>query len=184
MQFGGQFERHKPAPAQLSLWQASCFVSLACWPGCLMQSLEHSIKGSTKVTKPGQVKTFQGGYLEHSIPDSLSYLSSGCLTYFQCFLGYQGPLWTTSYISPLHIIQADFASWCNLNLARDSKISLKDKVSEILFLWISWLMQWVGFGILLSHEADSAAATEIKTTFSPDRNLWLLPGFACPDKIT
>ena len=29
------FESHRPAPAQLSLWQASFSVSLACWPGCL-----------------------------------------------------------------------------------------------------------------------------------------------------
>ena len=35
MQFGGQFERRKPAPAQLTLWQASFFFSLACWPGRL-----------------------------------------------------------------------------------------------------------------------------------------------------
>ena len=28
MQFWGQFERRKPAPAQLSLWQASFFFSL------------------------------------------------------------------------------------------------------------------------------------------------------------
>ena len=34
VQFGGQFERRKLA-AQLSLWQASFFFSLACWPCCL-----------------------------------------------------------------------------------------------------------------------------------------------------
>ena len=28
MHFGGQFERRKPAPAQLHLWQASFFFSL------------------------------------------------------------------------------------------------------------------------------------------------------------
>ena len=32
MQFGGQFERRKPAPAQLSLWQASFFFFLVVFP--------------------------------------------------------------------------------------------------------------------------------------------------------
>ena len=54
-------------------------ISLLTWLSTCMQSLEHSIKGSTKV---GQAKTCQGGYLECSIPDSLYYLLSGFLTYF------------------------------------------------------------------------------------------------------
>ena len=71
MQFGGQFERRKPAPAQLSLWQASFFFSsLLAWLSTSMQSLKHSIEGSKKL---GQVKTGQSYYLECSTPDSLGH---------------------------------------------------------------------------------------------------------------
>ena len=76
MQFGGQFELRKPAPAQLSLWQASflkflLLISLLTWLSTYMQSLENSIYGSMKL---GPVKTGQGDYLKCSIPDSLSCL--------------------------------------------------------------------------------------------------------------
>ena len=38
MQFGGQFERHKPAPAQLSLWQASFWTTAYMSPQRCMQA--------------------------------------------------------------------------------------------------------------------------------------------------
>ena len=72
---------------------------LLTWLSTRMQSLEHSLKGTTKL---GQVKTGQGDYLKCIIPDSLSYLLSGCLTHFQWFLGHWEASWTTAHMSPQH----------------------------------------------------------------------------------
>ena len=128
--------------------------------------------------KLGPVKRGQGDYLKCSIPDSLSYLLYRYLTHFQCPLGHwhQGPSWTTANISPQHCMQADLAKSCDLNLALKTENFIKHRVSEILH-GISWLVQKVGFGSLLSHEAGSAAVTEIKTTFSPNMNLGLNRSF-------
>ena len=53
------------------------------------------------------------------------------------------------------------------------KIKLKIMFQGSCFCIISWLVQLEGFGILFSDEDGSAAATDIKTTFSPSRNLRL-----------
>ena len=68
-------------------WEFRLLVSLFTWLSTSMQSLEHSIKGSTKL---GQVKIGQHDYVKCSIPDSLYQLLFGCLTSFQCLLGHQG----------------------------------------------------------------------------------------------
>ena len=98
-----------------------------------MQSLENSIEGSMKL---GQVKTGQGDYLKCSNPDSLSYLLSGCLTHSQSFLWHQGSSWTTAYMSPQRCMQEDLARSSDLNLTLYIENFIKEKVSEILPLWI------------------------------------------------
>ena len=85
--------------------------------------------------KLGPVKTGQGDYLKCSIPDSLSCLVSGCLTYFQSFLWHQGLSWT-AYMSPRRCMQEDLARSSDLNLTLLIENFIKDKVSEILYLWI------------------------------------------------
>ena len=58
----------------------------------LLQSLEHSIQFiETRASS-------QVDYLRRSLPDSLSYVLSGCLTHFQCFQWHQGPCRTTAYM--------------------------------------------------------------------------------------
>ena len=61
--------------------------------------------------KLGQVRTghWQGDYLKHSIPDSLYYLLSGCLTCFQCFLDIITPL-RTIMDNSLHLSSALYVS--------------------------------------------------------------------------
>ena len=115
MQFGGQFERRKPAPAH-SLPLAGKFlllISLLTLLSTYMQSLENSIEGSMKL---GPVKTGQGDYLKCSIPDSLSYLLSVFLTHSLSFQWHQGLLWTTAYMTPRRWMQADLARSSDLNL--------------------------------------------------------------------
>ena len=70
-------ELHKQASAQLSLWKASFFFSLAHWPGCLPLCKVWGTQSKDQ-KKLGQVKTGQGAsdYLKCSIPDSLSSLLS------------------------------------------------------------------------------------------------------------
>ena len=60
--------------------------------------------------KLGPVKTGQGDYLKCSIPDSLSYLLSGCLTHSQSFRRHQELSWTTAYMSPQRCMQEDLAT--------------------------------------------------------------------------
>ena len=70
MQFGGQFERRKPAPAQLSLSLAGKFlllISLLTLLATYMQSLENPILG-----KLGPVKTGQGNYLKRRLSCAVS----------------------------------------------------------------------------------------------------------------
>ena len=84
--------------------------------------------------KLGSVKAGQGDYLECSIPDSLSYLSCGCLTHSQSSLWHPGLSWTTAYMSPRRYMQADLARSSDLNLTLYIENFIKDKVSEILLL--------------------------------------------------
>ena len=126
MQFGGQIWTAQAGSCS-TVPLAGKFlllISLLTWLSTSIQSLEHLIEGSTKLV---QVKTGQGDYLECNIPDSLHYLSSGCLTCFQCFQGHRGSSWITSYISPRHGMLGDFAS------SRDLKLTF--------ICGLSWLVQ-------------------------------------------
>ena len=63
-------------------------ISLLTFLSTNVQSLERSIKGSTKLGHGHcQVKIGQGYFLRYSLPDSLYCLFSDCLTYLQCIMG-------------------------------------------------------------------------------------------------
>ena len=112
MQFGGQIWTAQAG----SCWtfplagKFLLLISLLTWlfTSTYMQSLELSIKESTKLR---QVKTCRGDYLKCSIPDSLSYLLSGCLTHFQNWIPMFPMASSIIMDSSLHVSSALYASW-------------------------------------------------------------------------
>ena len=113
-------------------------ISLLTFLSTNVQSLERSIKGSTKL---GQVKIGQGCLLRYSLPDSLYCLFSGCLTYLQCIMGikdHHGQQ-TTCLLSNLCKLASRHQATSNSHSRQ--KISLKNKFHKSCFCGISWLVQ-------------------------------------------
>ena len=105
-----------------------------------VQSLELSIQGSMKL---GPVKISRNHYLRCGLPKSLFQLFSCCLTQSQCFLGHQGPSWTTVYMSPLIHIRADLKKWSELDITLEREIFIKEyvlliRLSSTIFTGAVW----------------------------------------------